>query len=599
LLGVSADDQVNPARNPSQQHVRDRSLQEQSSVVTCCTELAQQNQDAFGSSGEQGGIYAELFLKLQKFSLFAMAELKPTDTHRPMEAAMNGTERRRETPRMTCFGDIHFEPNNGGIVLNVSEGGLCFHSIAPVHKNGPIRFWFSLDRQRIQASGEFVWMDHTQQTGGLRFTSLPAVGREAIRSRTRESMVPMLADEESKPSQLALRSFLALSSTRAGAPRESAGTSALAAVSPSPTGITLWKSWRSFSSGLAVGILASLVVMVVLLFVTNRQQFGRSIIWVGERVAAQPQVQTRGASATALMPSAAPVTPPTPQASVSASIPSSQQNRPVQQASVVLAKPKEVSVETKEPPPEPDTVKSTVTAVSHPKIPSGGRASSAAAVAPAISQPAIDAAANSNLLASKAAPIPPAWPTNDPVNNHVLEAQEPGKEHPSQAPETYFQVGRFKDEGAAKKRTDELGQLGFPATDVQRSRFWSNTYAVLVGPYDEDMDAKAARKSLVSHGYKPQPLERGSREFTFTHTLIINGVRLPVGDCTIRWESYSTQVTVEFVHDKSVVATVDGKWVTQAVRYDRNAFAYIRGTGSLVEIRFAGMTRTLVFGKLI
>jgi hypothetical protein len=185
------------------------------------------------------------------------------------------------------------------------------------------------------------------------------------------------------------------------------------------------------------------------------------------------------------------------------------------------------------------------------------------------------------------------------VNNHVLEAQEAVKEDPTQAPETYFQVGRFKDEVAAKKRTDELGQLGFPATDVERSRFWSNTYAVLVGPYDEDMDAKAARKSLVSHGYKPQPLERGSRDFTFNHALTINGVRLPAGDCTIRWESYSTQVTVEFVQDKNVVATVDGKWVNQAVRYDRNAFAYIRGTGSLVDIRIAGMTRKLVFGKLI
>jgi hypothetical protein len=512
---------------------------------------------------------------------------------------MNGTERRRETPRMTCFGDIHFEPNNGGIVLNVSEGGLCFHSIAPVHKNGPIRFWFSLDRQRIQASGEFVWMDHTQQTGGLRFTSLPAVGRDAIRGRTRESMMPLLADEESKPSQLALRSFLALSSSRTPSTLQPAGTSALAAVSQSSTGITLWKSWRSFSSGLIVGILASIVMVVVLLFLTNRQQFGRSIIWVGERVAAQPQVQT--ASATALTPSAAPspATALTLPESASAPMTASQPNHPIQQTSPIPAKPQELPEETKPLSLEPTTAKSAVAAVSHPKMPFSARASSAAAVAPAISQPTIDAAANFNLLASKTAPTPPAWPTNNAVNNHVLEAQEPRKENPGEAPETYFQVGRFKDEGAAKKRTDELGQLGFPATDIQRSRFWSNTYAVLVGPYDEDMDAKAARESLVSHGYKPQPLERGSRDFTFNHALTVNGVRLPAGDCTIRWESYSTQVTVEFVHDKNVVATVDGKWVNQAVRYDRNAFAYIRGTGSLVEIRFAGMTRTLVFGKLI
>jgi len=65
---------------------------------------------------------------------------------------MKGLER-RQTPRTTIetHAYINIEPNNGGIVLNVSSGGLCFHSFDPVKRNGTIRFWFSDHNQRIDA----------------------------------------------------------------------------------------------------------------------------------------------------------------------------------------------------------------------------------------------------------------------------------------------------------------------------------------------------------------------------------------------------------------------------------------------------------------
>jgi cell division protein FtsN len=528
-----------------------------------------------------------------------MGELNPMAAFDRMGAAMNGAERRRTTPRMTCFGDIHFEPNNGGIVLNVSEGGLCFHSIAPVHRNGPIRFWFSLDRQRIQAAGEFVWMDHTQQTGGLRFTALPAVGREAIRNRTREGTRPSLDEEEARPSQLALRSYVALSSTRRAAKADAAGSTELAVVSATPTGIMRWKSWSSFSGGMAMGILVSAVIVVALLLLTNRQQFGRSIIWLGERVAANQQTQTvtpPGPVASAVpSPSTPPGSSPTQPAFGRAAAPVSmaQQDRLVPQTLAEVAKPPQAPLEKQEQLAEPATVRPRVGGVSHPKVPASAGVVTMAAAAPTISGPTMDASPNSNLVAGKPTPVAPTWPTND----RVVQTQDSGKGNPAQTPEMYFQVGRFKDESSAKSRTDELADLGFPASDIQKSRLWSNFYAVLVGPYDENAEAKAARKDLVSHGFKPQPLEKGSRDFRFSHTLTVNGAQLPVGNCTVRWESYGNVVSVEFVQDKNVITSVDGKWVNQRVRYDSNAFAYIRGSGSLVEIRFAGMARTLVFGK--
>jgi hypothetical protein len=72
--------------------------------------------------------------------------------------------------------------DNGGIVLDVSEGGLGFHSIAPVEADGPIHFRFAIDSAtRIKAVGELAWKDETGKTGGLRFTELPDEIREQIR----------------------------------------------------------------------------------------------------------------------------------------------------------------------------------------------------------------------------------------------------------------------------------------------------------------------------------------------------------------------------------------------------------------------------------
>ena len=69
--------------------------------------------------------------------------------------------------------------NNGGTVIDVSEGGLGFLSVAPVKANGPIHFRFAIDSAiRIRAVGELAWIDERGKIGGLRFTQLPDEVRE-------------------------------------------------------------------------------------------------------------------------------------------------------------------------------------------------------------------------------------------------------------------------------------------------------------------------------------------------------------------------------------------------------------------------------------
>jgi len=86
----------------------------------------------------------------------------------------------RKMPEHLAY--LSLPPNNGGIVVDVSEGGLAFCAIAPVKADGPIHFRFAIDSAtRIKAVGELAWIDETGKNGGLRFTQLPEGVREQIR----------------------------------------------------------------------------------------------------------------------------------------------------------------------------------------------------------------------------------------------------------------------------------------------------------------------------------------------------------------------------------------------------------------------------------
>lgn len=87
----------------------------------------------------------------------------------------------RKMPEYLAY--LGLPSNNGGIVVDISEGGVGFRAIAPVHADGPIHFRFAMDSAaRIRAVGELAWIDETRKVGGLRFTQLPDEIREQIRA---------------------------------------------------------------------------------------------------------------------------------------------------------------------------------------------------------------------------------------------------------------------------------------------------------------------------------------------------------------------------------------------------------------------------------
>jgi hypothetical protein len=535
---------------------------------------------------------------------------------------MKGPER-RQTPRTTLerHAYINIEPNNGGIVLNVSEGGLCFHSFDPVKRDGKVRFWFSDHNQRIEADGAVAWADETQK-GGMRFAALPPEAREKIREWMSQPGV-IAAEVGSSPVGPKPRVF------SAGASRMPATTVVprdpvpVAAVSSE---LQIRKPLSGFSRGLATGLLFSAVVVAAVLFQSYRHEFGESLIRLGERFAAKPQTETLtvSAAAPADLPPPETVSPPmrpvssAPQTVVSkpqaASIPIQQPVKVIPEPEVVVRQADKLVPQTVAPqaaakvtpqpvkldPPKPNTP-STLAGNSSPKP--------VAAAAPTVSS--MPPKASSPSAAPPTQPAPATTPSLTPVKvaaaSKLDEANQAGVHTEGSAAENtflsrelYFEVGRFKTESQAHDETDKLAQLGFPVTAVQKGFLWTNSTRVLVGPYGDEDRAKLTQDNLLAKGFKPRPFEKGSRDLTLLSTVTLNGDPAPEGDYVVTWESYIGDASVKFMRNNSVVAKADGKWVKRDVRYPRDAYVYRRnpdGSRTLLEIHFGGMRQALVFGK--
>jgi hypothetical protein len=510
---------------------------------------------------------------------------------------MTGPER-RQTPRTTVekFVYINLEPNNGGSVLNVSEGGLCFHSIAPVAASRTIRFWFSEHNRRFEVDGELAWTDETRKTGGLRFTTLSAEAREPIRNWITAPATTLAGDEAFTPS---VRRVFPVGSAGLSGTKAASGSSEapVAVVSPK---VKVPAPLRGFSGGLATGLLVAAVVAAAFLFPSYRRQFGESLIELGERLAAKPQARMQPVSPApqtvlpavrTISPAPAPIPVPPPE-----KIPPQPLANP--------AKPQRWKVEPARP--ATSTPAAALGPALKPPAAPGTAAISSTRPAISLSLPTTALAPASNAGSGKPRAIPKLEPEIQPVG----KVQSLSEETVRSTPGVYLEVGKYKDALEADRARDQLTRLRFHATIVQRNRLWMNSYYLLVGPYADDK-ADAARKNLVSHGFKPRAFERGSRNLTvyggcdtmnrLLHSgLTPRGAGTPVEDCLISWESYSNHAIVKFVREDYVVATADGRWVNRGSRFDRDAFVYRKnndGSRTLLEIQFAGMSQALVFGK--
>ena len=93
------------------------------------------------------------------------------------------TERRvHARRRMDGLAYVDLGPDNGAILIDLGEGGLSFHSVAPVTLDQAVLLKFKLPGSTgfIESYAEVVWLNESGKGGGLRFVELKSELREQI-----------------------------------------------------------------------------------------------------------------------------------------------------------------------------------------------------------------------------------------------------------------------------------------------------------------------------------------------------------------------------------------------------------------------------------
>jgi PilZ domain/SPOR domain len=555
------------------------------------------------------------------------------------------SQERRKNPRITVerLAYIHIEPNNGALVLNVSSEGLGFQSVVPVERNKPLRFSLSEYKGSINACGELVWTDELRTCGGLRFTALSPEARGRLSSWLQHAVglgemkpsagvfpvkqeeeapypvAPFLFDEDSAalPSALPVQEDGALQTiipllvqddspaspsvvprnvepatgrfsllrarglanlpTKFGMSR-SAAPSAVAGLRTIP-GAT---KPRGFSAGFAIGLLLSAIGFFLSMLSLHRVELRESLSSFGKR-AEHRRTQTQFRTPPLIAPPAAlrktqPATPAPPKP-VDSQVTDSQ----VADDEVTVTYPvadRSVGMKATLPQPSPSAPQP----ISPRRIRAGGTERVPAPPEIALRTPA---SSPPTFLFDRVTVTPLRAPVNAAAG------------HPdSLRLQMYFDLGKFKDEVLAQGLRDRVVQLGLRAAVLERKALWKSSYQVLVGPYSSEEDEARIENQLQSQGYKPRPFERGSRDFAFASRLSLNGSKMPFGAFTIRWESHVSEAKVQFEQDRDLIATVAGRWIKLPAKSSRDEYVYVRnpdGSKTLVEIRFSGLDRALVF----
>jgi PilZ domain len=95
------------------------------------------------------------------------------------------TERRCVQRKMSRgISYIEFEAGSAGIILDASEKGLGFRAADAAQQLGPSRVWIwtsPRSEERIEITGNVVWTDSSNKTGGLRFNETGADSCNQIR----------------------------------------------------------------------------------------------------------------------------------------------------------------------------------------------------------------------------------------------------------------------------------------------------------------------------------------------------------------------------------------------------------------------------------
>jgi TonB family protein len=110
---------------------------------------------------------------------------------------------RRAHPRqrIRSLAYVHLGEGNGGIVLNISEGGICVQAAEALDESEGViamRIEIPRSRKRLEVRGEIAWLGESRKEAGLRFVDLQEDALRRIRSWMAREESPGTAPEESE-----------------------------------------------------------------------------------------------------------------------------------------------------------------------------------------------------------------------------------------------------------------------------------------------------------------------------------------------------------------------------------------------------------------
>lgn len=120
-------------------------------------------------------------------------ELEPTSSL-PIPNPENSERRARARQQLRALAYVDLGPGNGGVVLNLSEGGLALSLAMEIAKEAltDLTFWLPGKGKEIKVSTQVVWTGKSRKELGLRFERIH--DRDARRIRTWISQQENLAD---------------------------------------------------------------------------------------------------------------------------------------------------------------------------------------------------------------------------------------------------------------------------------------------------------------------------------------------------------------------------------------------------------------------
>jgi len=109
--------------------------------------------------------------------------------------------RRHARQRIHSLSYVKMGDSNGGIVLNISEGGISVQAVAMLDPSEPVTLSLEIPRvrQRAEVNGEIAWLSASKKEAGIRFVDLPESTLKRIQKWMAREASPEQFEDETDP----------------------------------------------------------------------------------------------------------------------------------------------------------------------------------------------------------------------------------------------------------------------------------------------------------------------------------------------------------------------------------------------------------------